>query len=458
MENMKSTSAFIGWKWHAKFCRSRIRRSGNQALVLVLCVALSVVTLAALSSFAESTNRSILNDARSLHASDIILRSNYPFEQSLLDEVERTKSRYGAQSARVYSFYSVVRSPDEENSLLVGIKAPEKGYPFYGEVKLASGRKFSDVLAPGAAIVEPMVLEGLGLRIGDEILVGNAGLTIEDAVLAEPDRPVNLFSLGPRVFVSFDDLDKLGLVTEASRVNYRLLAKVRAPEQLSEVFEVLKKAAGDHVGIDTFETARSSVKRFFNNFVFFLNLTGIFTLLLAGIGIRSTVEALLREETDSMAIMKTLGAKSRFILLNYTLVVVTLGVAGAILGLVAGLALQSYLPAMFADFLPKSLEIGVSVGGVARGLALGILSAALFALLPLLRLRNVKPTAIFGKEPPRQKKDVAFFAAAFFIACVFSALVLWQLNEIMLRKIKKNRLEIPSVEPEAARDQASFSN
>ncbi len=430
-DNMRQkTHTFIGLKWHARFCLSRILRSKNQALLLVLCVSLSVVTLVALSGFAESANRSILKDARKLHASDIVVRSNYPFEKSFLEAIEDLDSQNVADSARVYSFYSVVRSPGEENSLLVEIKAPEKGYPFYGEVRLGSGRKFSEVLASGTALAEQAALDRLGLSVGDDLLVGNETLKVVDVVVSEPDRPVNVFSLGPRLFVSFEDLESLGLVTKASRVGYRVLLKVQDPDELNAVLQFVKSKAGDHIRVDSFRTARSRVKRFFNNFIFFLNLTGIFTLLLAGIGIRSTVEALLAEERDSMTILKTLGAKSRFVILNYTMVVFVLGAAGALLGLAGGLGLQQLLPRLFGELLPQSMRITASVQGVVRGLSMGLLAAGLFAFLPLFRLRGLKPTAIFRKEQPAQKKDFAFYFTAFFIVCLFSALVLWQLNEI----------------------------
>ena len=384
----QETYAFIGAKWHARFCLSRILRSRNQAMLLTLCVSLSVVTLVALSSFAESTNRSILKDARKLHASDIVVGSNYPFEQSFLEAIEDLTRQNVADSARVYSFYSVVRSPGEETSLLVEIKAPEKGYPFYGEVRLGSGKKFSDVLVSGTAVAEQAALDRLGLSVGDDLLVGNVTLTVADVVVSEPDRPVNVFSLGPRLFVSFEDLDGLGLVTKASRVRYTVLLKVHDPDELNSILQYVKSKAVDHIQVDTFRTARSRAKRFFNNFIFFLNLTGIFTLLLAGIGIRSTVEALLAEERDSMAILKTLGAKSRFVIWNYTLVVFVLGVAGALLGMAGGLGLQQLLPRLFGEFLPESVQITASVQGVVRGLAMGLLAAALFAFLPLVRLRG----------------------------------------------------------------------
>jgi D-amino-acid dehydrogenase len=42
--------------------------------------------------------------------------------------------------------------------------------------------------------------------LGDRLRVGSAAFFIRDVVLMEPDRPVNFFSLGPRVFVSSRDL------------------------------------------------------------------------------------------------------------------------------------------------------------------------------------------------------------------------------------------------------------
>ena len=71
-----------------------------------------------------------------------------------------------AELAQVYEFYAMMQplSPPHDASLLTHLKVVEAGYPFYGRVELESGRELHEVLTPGHVVVEPRVLERLGLR------------------------------------------------------------------------------------------------------------------------------------------------------------------------------------------------------------------------------------------------------------------------------------------------------
>ena len=331
--------------FNARLLFRQIRGAVRQSTVFVLCVALSVVTLVSLGSFSRSVHSSLLRDARVLHAADIILSSHSPFSPALTQAVAGAEQRHELTTARVYEFYSVVRAMDNKASLLSDLKVVAPGYPFYGSVKLASGRAFSTVLAAGSVIVEQQLLDRLHLRLGDRLRIGSTVLTIRDIVEAEPDRPVNLFALGPRIFVAAADLAALKLVGTGSRVNYSILAKVYDPQGIDRMAKELgRSAVKGRERVDTYRTASSGVKRFFDNLLFFLNLIGIFTLLLAGIGIQSSLAALLQEQERTIAIMKALGARSRFIFRHYIVVAFILGLVGTLCGLAASDLLQTLLP------------------------------------------------------------------------------------------------------------------
>ena len=61
--------------FHPGFIRREVTRSSKQAVVFILCVGLSLVTLTAFGGFSKSIHQSLLHDARKLHAADIVVRS-----------------------------------------------------------------------------------------------------------------------------------------------------------------------------------------------------------------------------------------------------------------------------------------------------------------------------------------------------------------------------------------------
>ncbi|MGB5987543.1 MAG: FtsX-like permease family protein, partial [Desulfobacterales bacterium] len=379
---------------HRPFILSQIRRSGVQALIFVLCVQLSIVSLVAINGFAHNVRQSLLQDTRSLHAGDIIIRSNYPLSNALNQRIEKLTAQGRIQASRVLQFYSLARTLDQRASLLSGVKAVGPGYPFYGQVVLQSGKALSAVLTPGRIVVEQSLLERLGLAVGDSLRLGQGTLTIADVVLREPDRPVTVFSLGPRIFLALAELMALDLVQPGSRVRYKLLVRVNHVKDLDPLLAEIQAAASPDERVDSFETAPSRIKRFFDNLIFFLALMGIMTLLLAGIGIQSTLAALLKRKEQTIAIMKTVGATSRFIALHFMVLVLILGAAGTLLGLISGWGLQFLIPLLFRGILPEALPPVFTAAILAETLFLGLMVVVLFSFLPLNRLRDVKPIAI----------------------------------------------------------------
>ena len=157
---------------HFHFIVRHIRSHFKQALIFMLCVALSLLILVSLGGFSSSVRSSMLKDARQLHAADIIIHSHYPLSPGLTTVIENYKAQDLAAGALVLEFYSMAANPDREKSVLSHLKVVEEGYPYYGTVELTSGRKFSEVLTKGKIIVEQSVLERLDVKSGDRILFG----------------------------------------------------------------------------------------------------------------------------------------------------------------------------------------------------------------------------------------------------------------------------------------------
>ena len=416
---------------HRRFIFRQIIRSRRQATMFVMCVALSIVTLIALNGFSASVHTSLLNDARSLHAADIIIHSHYDIPPALTKAVRKLEDDGMVASARVYEFYSMVRTRENRDSLLAKLKVVQKGYPFYGQIVLQSGREFKSELEPGHIIVSQPLLDRLKINIGDQLHVGQALLTVKDVVLQEPDQPVSFYFLGPRIFISADDLERLDLVKKGSRVHHSGLLKVYDEKNINAIVDRLN-AVADHdlVTVNTFRSAESGVKRFFDNFLFFLGLIGIFTLLLAGFGIQSTLSAFLKEKEKTIAVMKIVGAKSSFFTRHFIVILSVLGLLGTALGLLGGFVLQQVLHVLFTGLLPPNVRLVISMGSILEGLGLGVLVVALFSFIPLHRLKDLKPLTILQKVSIRSRKSLPYLITALMIFLFFIGMVLWRLNDM----------------------------
>lgn len=399
----------------------QLRRSPKQATVLVLCVMLSIVTLAAITDFADNLRQTLLRDARRLHGADILIRSHEALSPGLKETLDQARAENRIRLSTYYGFYSVVRTADNGNSLLADLKVVDGQYPVYGEVGLLSGRPFREVLGPGRAVAQQSLLDRLGLRVGDKLKAGYTTLVLADVVTSEPDRPVDLFSLGPRLFVSNRDLDALGLLRTGGHIHHVQLVKVMNPAERDTLVGLFKKAAGDsRERIDTFETARSGIKRFLDNFLFFLRLIGVFILILAGVGIQGSLTAFLKEKERSIAIMKTVGATNRSIATHFAAIVGLLGLGGILLGIGVGHLVQRLLSRLLVSFLPPGTLLTFSWRGALEAFVLGTAVVFIFSFIPLYRLSGMRPLAIFRKDkarrPPKRLIAVTGGAMILFVA------------------------------------------
>ncbi|MEE4243100.1 MAG: FtsX-like permease family protein [Desulfopila sp.] len=416
-----------------RFLLRELVHGRRHGLLFILCVALSLTTMTALNGFKGGVNRSLFEDARELHGGDIILHSHYPFSPALRSEVDKLVEEKRVAAVKTHRFYSVVMGAGgdaTDATLLSEIKIVDEGFPLYGRVELASGEPLRTVLKSGTTVVAEDVLKRLDLQVGDFLKVGKEELRIADTVLYESDSPVNILNFGPRVFVSDADLEAVDLVRTGSRVHYEVLLRVAQESDLAEIYSQLQsKVLVGQERVETFRDAGSRVKRFFDNLLFFLSLISIFTLLLAGLGMQSCLTALVRQKEKTIAVTRTVGATSGFLYRHYLVLVLLQGLAGAVLGVGLGVVIGLYLPTLFEGLLPVQGETAISFTDLGEGLLLGFVVVLLFTFLPLYRLRNIKPVAIFRSDKNASGRDMVFYLVVAAGIALITLLVIRQLED-----------------------------
>ncbi len=418
--------------FHTQLLLRELWQGRKQGLIFICCVALSLATMVALNGFRRDVDRSITGDAQALHGGDIIVHSHYELTAALRQKVAALQSDGRIERmVETRELYSVLRSSQVEKTLFCNLKVVEKGYPLYGRIELASGRDFSRVLRQGEVVVAAEVLQRLQLQVGDSIHVGSALLRIADIVSHEAARPVDLFNLGPRVFVSAADLEAIDLVKKGSRVSFEMLLKASLPEDVERIAAELKNGlAGEQERVETYRTAGSRLKRFFDNLLFFLSLISLFTLLLAGIGMQSSLTALMREKELTLAIVKALGATRAFLYRQYLVMVLFLGFIGSVLGSLCGILLERFLPLLFAGLLPAGSRSSISYVDIAWGMGLGLIVVIFFTFLPLSRLNRVKPSVIFRGEIENGRKGAVYYLTRLVGLLLLTLLVVLQLQDM----------------------------
>jgi putative ABC transport system permease protein len=330
---------------------------------------------------------------------------------------------------------TMVRGVDRTAARMVELRAVERGFPYYGTLKLADGVTFDySLLENFGVLVRPELLAQLGLAVGDRLLIGNQQFAIRGVIEVEPGRRLGAFSLGPRVFISYEDLPKTGLLTFGSRAFYQRLVKV-SDAQIDWLVTTLRRDfASTYARLRSYKAIEDDVGDDFERAENYLSLVGLVIVILGGIGVSSVTRVFVQQKIKSIAILKCVGGRSRQLLSIYMAQVLTLGLAGSLFGvLIAATAVES-IPLALAGRVPAGIDINYSLttGAVIQGLVIGLLVSVLFSLVPLLEIRHVKPSLLLRAESNLGRLDILQIAVTAAVVAGLLAVTVWQAGSLRI--------------------------
>ena len=396
--------ATLSYRSAAKIAAREMHSSRGKFFFVILSVAIGVAALTGVRGFSGSFRTSLLNRARAIMAADLSARmfqQPTPEEQTGLDEIAAS----GVEITPVTELLSMASSAKTLDPLLVSMKAVDPAmYPFYGEVELAPAAPLKTVLTADAVAVADDLLVRLNLKVGDELKIGTRVFRIASVVVNEPDRLSGSFAAGPRVLISREGLDASGLLAPGSHAGQRYLFKVPKPtngapisdKAVADLKTRLEKLLPQAQIIDYRET-NPALTQGLDRATSLLSLMSLVALVLGAIGVAMAMRAHLQQRLDTIAIMKSLGARSGQIMKIYLLQTLLLGAAGGLLGVACGVGVQLAFPYLLAKLIHVDTEFHVQLSAVLTGMAAGILTTLLFTLPPLLDIRGVRPILILRR-------------------------------------------------------------
>lgn len=422
--------------WHLTLLRREARAGAAQLALFAFCVFLAALAVSVAVGWRASVEAAMASENKKSAGGDVVAFSTEPFSQALATAAQPHRT------VRTTEMFTVALAPKTDRSLFSKLKAVEEGYPLYGELPLASGQSPYEVLKRGL-IVEARVLERLGLEVGDELKVGSRTFSIADVALSEPDRPLGMFGVSPRVFIAHDQLESTGLVRPGSYLERRIHIRLPDPSQAESVAAQLREVAvPDQERVETWERPPVSMERFSENFFTFLDMMAVLVAALGGLGMQSTLSTWLSNRRQPIAILKTVGADRGFILRHYTtLVALTAGVA-VLLGLaVAHVGLQLSGKELSA-ILPVQVTPALTVTAALLASFLCLAVAGAFSLRPLLQASGVRPATILRQEQASSSRKERLLHGLLSVAILYGLLAAMTTSPLRAAKVSVGLLVV----------------
>ncbi|HZV93423.1 MAG TPA: ABC transporter permease, partial [Caldimonas sp.] len=288
-------------------------RAGELRL-LVVAVTLAVAALTAVGFFADRINGGLARDARQLLGGDAIVASDQPVPPAFADKARAL----GLVTATTANFPSMGRAPDAKGGAtrLVSVKAVSDAYPLRGRLRIrdaagadAATRDVAHGPAPGTAWVDAAVLDALGLKVGDTLLLGDASLKTAEVIVIEPDRGTGFASLAPRVMLNVADLPSTGLVQPASRITYRLAVAANqvADDRVNSFVHWAQTEVKDRhlrgMRVESIATGRPEMRQTLDRAGKFLNLVALLAALLAAVAVGIAARDFASRHLDDCAML-----------------------------------------------------------------------------------------------------------------------------------------------------------
>ena len=414
-------------KWLANMAWRDSRTYRRRLLLYMSSIILGTAALVSIRTLGDSMRTAINQESRALLGADLDINTRRAFS----DSAEVFLRSLGGAQSRQTSFASMVAFPRSASSRLVQVRALEGDFPYYGELETSPPDAAQRFRTQGSALVDDNLMIQHGAEVGDSIRVGLRTFEIEGRLIAIPGETAAMSTIGPRVYIPLADLESTALIQPGSRATYRALFRFDDSVNVQGLVDSHGTDTAARWGMDwdTVADRQAGLERSLGNLYRFLNLSGFIALILGSVGVASAIHTYVRRKRSTIAVLRCLGAEGRHTVTIYVIQAVSIGVIGSSIGAAAGFLVLGVLPALIQDFVPFELDIRYSYLPVLQGMGLGLLMALLFALLPLIAVRDISPLLTLRSSvetPSRGARDPWRLAL---IAVLVTGIVLFSVTQ-----------------------------
>ncbi len=383
------TKRKINIPWLFEMAWRDSRRNRSRLLLFISAIIFGIAALVAIYSFRYNLENDINAQAATLIGADLAVSGNHPADvaiKPLLDSL-------GDEKSEERSFVSMIYFPKSSGTRLVQVRALQGGFPYYGSLEttpVQAGQSFKN---GKMALVDKTLMLQFNAKVNDSIKVGDVTFLIAGVLNKAPGQTGVSSNIAPIVYIPLQYLEQTGLSKKGSRITYSFYYKfdnkpVNMDKLIKSIDPRLDKA---ELNYDTIESRKESTGRSFGDLTHFLSLVGFIALLLGCVGVASAIHIYIREKIASIAIMRCLGVKASEAFLIYLIQIVGIGIIGSFIGALSGTLIQHFLPVIMKDFIPFTISTDMSWLAIGQGILLGVIISILFALLPLISIRNISP-------------------------------------------------------------------
>ncbi len=391
-----------------------LRGDVRRFVLLVVCLAVGTALIAGVNSVGTSIAQAVDASAAEIMGGDLELsRADRP---ATGDELQ-AMATYGAVASVVDTN---VRAQSNTGDAFLDLAAAGDSYPLVGHVQsaeLPAGQSIAQFLAvrddvPGA-LVAPLMLDQLGIAIGDTFQLGGTTFQARGTLAKLPDAPVRGFRLGLTTLITAEGFAAVSDRTSplpglGSWFRYKILLDGRDADEAKAALEAA--FADDGWTVRSAREALGPMVRYYDLFMRFLVIVGLGSLLIGGVSVWAGMQAYIAERANVIAILRSMGAERWRVFLHFFAQVTTLAAIGVGIGLLIGGGVAYGILPLVGQAVGIALQPAVHLQPLLVAAGAGFATAFGFAYLPLQQAQAIRPVHLFRSKglsaPPMDWKSL----------------------------------------------------
>ncbi len=382
-------------------------RGGQRTILAIFCVAVGVMAIVALQLVGIMINNAFTSNVRDANGGDVSVTSqNQPFTQDDLSYFSKLKS-----DGKITNYTPVINasgrttlSTSARQSFTVRA-VDQTTYPVVTPptfTKPTDG-KISDLLKNNQVIVTQSFVDQYHKKIGDTFDIHIAsqqalGRTIHAKIVGIVSETGVLTQAGSVALMSLNDYKaadtKIPVTYDTIDVSTTNSAQA----------DVAAKDIQNQFPVSTAQTASSALKQqqsSIDSIKNFLEIAGLLALLIGGIGIVNTMQVLLSRRKTEIAMLKTTGYRRFDLYLLFGLEAGLLGLIGGVVGAGAATGVSYLVRNLVQQTFGLNIPFVLDPVTIAGGVLIGLVTALIFGLLPIVQAANIRPLNVIRDMPDR---------------------------------------------------------
>lgn len=422
---------------YVNYTTRSLLRGGQRTVLAIFCIAVGVMAIVALQLVGRMINNSVTSNVRDANGGDIavsapIAQNDLPYFDSL--KRDGTISAYtpiitltgstGLAASLTQTFTVQVVDP----ATFPVVTPPTFNAPADGSI--------SSLLRDNQVIVDQNFADQYNHHVGDTLNLHATNSTNHQAVTI----PVKIAGIvaNAGVFAQTSGVLLLSVhdyqdAAAGATLSYSSV-DVATPDEAH--IAPANSAIQQHFRMATTQTTADALKseqQYVDLVNKFLEIAGLLALLIGGVGIVNTMQVLLSRRRIEIAMLKTVGYRRIDLYLLFGLEAGLLGLVGGIIGAAVAIALSYLILQVVQHAFLLHVTFVLDPVIVLGGVLIGLLTALIFGLMPIVQAGNIRPLSVM-RELPGSNRAGSFFLTiglVLLLSILFCLLAIFILNSAL---------------------------